>query len=265
MKTIRVFWWKDGPREGNFGDELGPALVRILARTRVEWAPLKSADIISIGSVLEPWFWQGESTDFKGFIWGSGRMKGEIPFTLPADHVRLVRGPKSIQAINGLEHLNIPVGDPGLMAEIFQRTSVKEYSLGLVPHWSQMESPLWRNLAEQGRHVTVIDPCSGYENVINAIAQCDTIAATSLHGLIVADALGVPNLWVTLGFEEATPDSDNQFKFHDYFESVGRLYTAPVTVTGATRAYELSRAACRSKVQDTSQVKKHIMDAFPFY
>ncbi|WP_130866434.1 hypothetical protein [Acidipropionibacterium timonense] len=48
--------------------------------------------------------------------------------------------------------------------------------------------------------------------VIHDIAACDAILTTSLYGLIVADALGIPAAWATL--EPSVPGGS--FKFHDH-------------------------------------------------
>ncbi len=53
---------------------------------------------------------------------------------------------------------------------------------------------------------------------IEKIASCERIASTSLHGLIVADAFHIPNLWISKDAQEKRIS----WKFIDYFLSVGR-------------------------------------------
>lgn len=51
---------------------------------------------------------------------------------------------------------------------------------------------------------------------LQALSSCQFIVSSSLHGLIIADAYGIPSVfWNELGEE-------NEWKFLDYFEGVGR-------------------------------------------
>ena len=60
------------------------------------------------------------------------------------------------------------------------------------------------------------------ESVICEILSCKYILSTSLHGIIVSHAYGIPALWMEKGYI----DTDG-FKFNDYFSSVGiSPYTA---------------------------------------
>lgn len=50
---------------------------------------------------------------------------------------------------------------------------------------------------------------------LNKIAECETIVSSSLHGLVAADSLGIPNMRMKLsnhGF-----DFNVDFKFDDYY------------------------------------------------
>jgi hypothetical protein len=62
------------------------------------------------------------------------------------------------------------------------------------------------------------------EAVIDAIASCEFVVSSSLHGLIVAHAYRRPALWV----EFADPLLGDRSKFHDYFASLGRPAPSPV-------------------------------------
>ena len=53
------------------------------------------------------------------------------------------------------------------------------------------------------------------KSVIDEITSCMRIVSSSLHGIIVAHAYGIPALWVQNNYV----DTDG-FKFYDYFSSV---------------------------------------------
>jgi hypothetical protein len=64
---------------------------------------------------------------------------------------------------------------------------------------------------------------------VDAIASCDRIISSSLHGVIVAHAYGIPAAWVSFS-DKIGGDGT---KYHDYFESVG------CPVEGCVRAEDL--------------------------
>ena len=49
------------------------------------------------------------------------------------------------------------------------------------------------------------------------------ILSSSLHGIILSDAYGIPNCWV-----EFSDDIDKSFKFNDYYLSVGKERSKPI-------------------------------------
>ncbi|MGR4383081.1 polysaccharide pyruvyl transferase family protein [Escherichia coli] len=61
---------------------------------------------------------------------------------------------------------------------------------------------------------------SNIEDVLNQMLSCEQIISTSLHGVIVGHAYGIPTIWI----KHNDIDTDG-FKFKDYFDSVGiKLY-----------------------------------------
>jgi pyruvyltransferase len=54
------------------------------------------------------------------------------------------------------------------------------------------------------------------EFVSKEISKCRRVYSSSLHGLIVADSLGLPNVWIELS-NKVIGDG---FKFHDYNSSI---------------------------------------------
>lgn len=65
---------------------------------------------------------------------------------------------------------------------------------------------------------------SSWNSFIDDICSCNTILSSSLHGIIIADAYEIPNAWISL--DENHPD--NNFKFKDYYLSVGKDRTQPL-------------------------------------
>ena len=69
---------------------------------------------------------------------------------------------------------------------------------------------------------TTLTDVTGIEAFLDEMLSCEAIVSTSLHGLIIANAYGVPARLATF------KDSDRQIhgdgmKFEDYFLSIGRI------------------------------------------
>ena len=60
--------------------------------------------------------------------------------------------------------------------------------------------------------------------MVRKIASCGHVISSSLHGLIVADAYGVPNSWMV----NSHIHTGAAFKFHDYALAIRRLLNEPI-------------------------------------
>ena len=63
-----------------------------------------------------------------------------------------------------------------------------------------------------------------WHSFIDDICSFEAIVSSSLHGIIIADAYEIPNVWISL--DENHPD-DN-FKFKDYYLSVNKDISKPL-------------------------------------
>ena len=57
-----------------------------------------------------------------------------------------------------------------------------------------------------------------------------------MHGLILADAYGIPSLWI---WPEDASEKGHRFKYHDYYRSIGYTVSDPHEVTLYTNPLEL--------------------------
>lgn len=200
---IRTFWWSDEP---NFGDDLTPFLLR-----RAGIAPLlkpaASCELAAVGSILELL-----PADYDGFVWGSGKMHQDEPTPLTNAKVFAVRGRLTAERIDPpVETL----GDPGLLVSDHVQRGAPNAELGVIPHFTHAEHPDLLALAAEARGARLIDVRASAGAVAAEISRCAMVVSTSLHGLIVADAFGVPAAW---GLAEPVL-AGADFKFRDY-ESV---------------------------------------------
>ena len=77
------------------------------------------------------------------------------------------------------------------------------------------------------------------KDFLEKMAGCETILSTSLHGLIFAEALGLPNLWIK-GYGQAVVDD---FKFNDWFSTTDRPQKVAHVVAHDDEATVLARRA----------------------
>ena len=204
--VLRAFWWEMTP---NFGDALTPVLLSRYGVVAVH-TPLERADVIGIGSLV-----QLLPEGFSGALWGCGQI-----YDAPVDQREA-----TCIALRGeltRAHLGDPpvraLGDPGLLLRRLVQPTSKRFDVGIVAHYAPRDEPAIMGLgAGTGLRRTFVDVRRGPFQVARHIAACRAIITTSLHGLIMADAFGIPALWVRL------PNGlhGGDFKFRDH-ESVAR-------------------------------------------
>ncbi len=195
-------WWHRSPPPGNLGDVLNPVLLAALGLP-VEWGPRGSARMIAIGSVID--------TARSGtVVWGSGAMSVDVSPS-PDAHYLAVRGPITAEMVRrgGGECPEI-YGDPALLLPEFHRDPVAQiHDLGWVAHYVDESPP------NPGTHE--ISPLSADPLVVvDEIRSCCLIASSSLHGLVVAQAYGIPWAW-----RPCAALKGDGTKFRDFAASVG--------------------------------------------
>ena len=214
ISGIKAYWWR---KIKNFGDGLAPLLLDHFCDVELSWAPIGDASITSIGSVLEhiPPRWNG-------YVCGSGRLKENSDVNLSNATLIALRGPLSARGIKG----NFALGDPGLLADELVGPQDKYWHLGIVPHWKDRE--LWPRFSRmfQSRSevsVKLIDPRKPPLDVITEIGACRRIVTSSLHGMIVADAFGIPRR-VEIASALLNETEGGDFKFRDYSASINTKF-----------------------------------------
>lgn len=249
---IRTYWWP----EENFGDQLSPRIVAALAGRPVERADPETAELVAVGSVLE----QLHDTGFAGTVWGAGLIGvPETTIRIPRARFRAVRGPLT-RARLGLPP-TVALGDPGLLADrlLAQRPTVT-YDVGLVPHKVDLDAPMVGRLAGRSRSITVVDVRAGVDEVLGTIASCRTVLSSALHGLVAADALGVPNAWIELSGDVI----GDGFKFRDHLAIFGQGDATPLGPTGEEDPEQLARTVAGYERPGLARVRERLVAAFPF-
>lgn len=245
-------WWKGRP---NWGDSVNPILIKHISGKDVRHAGwnLGSRPVYSvIGSVLD------NVAEPCLEVWGSGFMHAGTPVTCPPRKVHAVRGKLTRARLlsMGIDCPSV-FGDPGLLyPALFRHTRRSAGKLAIVPHFADRGSAQVERL-EKKHDLVNIDVQADVDLVVRQIAECDWVASSSLHGLVIADALGIPNTWIQLSRNVM----GNGFKFLDYFSGVGRPPVDAVQVTNQTTLDDLMRQAHSAPIAFSAD---DLLEACPF-
>jgi pyruvyltransferase len=204
-----MHWFTERP---NFGDVLAPIVVAHVSNaTPVLVSGRCRGKVIAVGSILQVLAEQD-------IVWGSGAIR-DAPIIPPANVTFCaVRGPLT----RALVHGEVPevYGDPAmLLPRIYTPPAVKKDVVGVIPHFREIGA-----VRSADPSVSMIDILSDWRDVIDRIAECEAVLSSSLHGLIVAEAYGVPAMW----FTATDKVGGGGFKFRDYYLSTGRDVSQPV-------------------------------------
>jgi hypothetical protein len=213
----------------------------------------KKSYLMAIGSILQ------YATD-RATVWGSGIIsKKDTP---GAATYCAVRGPLSRKRILELGHSCPEVyGDPALLLpDIYNPNVQKTYDLGIIPHYVDYK----RAQEIYGDSLPVIDLMThDFLATTDQILSCKAIISSSLHGVIVAHAYGIPAIWVR--FSDKL--SGDNTKYADYFLSVGLdPYNGPLITEIKTNAYFLDLIQQLPSLPTPEKVKEvatQLEKAFP--
>lgn len=220
IKVCCDLYMKDG--RCNFGDVISLFILDKLSgeeTVAVSLEDVYESDIVAAGSILEY-----IPEDYEGIIWGAGFMydstfeglgPGNKIFKLrkvfKKAKVRAVRGRLSLDRVVSQGH--VVVGDPAILCEVLVEERSQTHSMGIIPHYVDKDSDKVKRLLDKYDSSILIDVMDDPITVVNQIASCVGVISSSLHGIIVAESLGVPAEWEQFSNKVA----GNGFKFRDYY------------------------------------------------
>jgi len=208
-----LYWWQPKDGRTNMGDQLSQVIVSRVLSLRDFALMDKAANgqrLFAIGSVLH--FARTGDT-----VWGSG-INGKIAANqhqFGMLDVRAVRGPRTREYLLGR---GIPVpevyGDPGLLMPLFFPAELlgpsEPRDVVVVPHFNE---PLDKYRDFAGMLVTPDCPPVTF---MRRLLGARLVVSSSLHGLILAEAYGIPSVYLDWG------NGEDRFKYDDYYLGTGR-------------------------------------------
>ncbi len=221
---IKFFYWEEKEKFGrNFGDFISLKLVERIVQGPVELAQkgvvLKEPKLLAVGSILT-FAREGD------VIWGSGvngNWRDRRNYKFKDLDVRAVRGPKTRRFLQEEFNISVPevYGDPALLFPYFfpefSRTANPKYDYIVIPHYSE------QSLFPKDENPNVVYPTEPWDEVISKICDSALVISSSLHGVIIAEAFGIPARYLRVTTKESL------FKYKDYYRGTGRQTFRPAT------------------------------------
>lgn len=213
---MNLYYWKG---KKNFGDLLSSLLLTRFARLNSEWSEPQDAELVIVGSILEHL-----PEDWGGVIAGAGKLHEKTKVKFPNAKILALRGPLTAKGLKG----NFVVGEPGLLADELVPLEDKEYNLGIVPHWT--DTKLEHNPIFKQFNPKIIRVGDDPLKVISEIGKCKKIVSSSLHGIVLADAFGIPRRIELSPRMLSHPHQEGGlFKWMDYSASINKKLEIGVT------------------------------------
>lgn len=265
----------------NAGDLLNEYIMKNIFGIEIIEAPSwAEADIIGIGSGLGEFQYSDLMIErikrhikniiqqkHEIMVWGTGFISEETknlrPFYTNNLRFLALRGElskKRVEKLIGKKLGDIPLCDGGILTSyLFEKNISKKYELGIIPHFREQNEPAFKKLLSLSENSVLIDLKADPMEVYRRIASCEYIISSSLHGLIIADSFGIPNLHIKVS-EKLLGDG---FKFKDYY-SCYHLEDAVWDVNNAIPSINDVIDRYKIKNSEVEYKKQQMLKCFPF-
>ena len=230
LSSIPLYYWRG---EYNLGDALNLELVERFFGFKVDYKNVQEAELLAIGSILgwglppslEMNFANLEKIKKPLKIWGSGFIRqpsqiGLNPMKFSREiEIYALRGRKTkavLEKVLEQDLSGIVLADPGILAEkLINKTQIQKiYDVGIIPHHTEVNLESFKQLQEAIPNSILIDVHHSCMENLEKIAQCHCILSSAMHGLIIADGMGIPNIRVIC---TKTMAVGQNWKFEDYY------------------------------------------------
>lgn len=216
---MKLYYYHDP--KGNFGDDLNPWLWnRIIAELLNE----DDKEIfIGIGTLINH---RLPSHPVK-HIFGSGFGYGSLPNIDNSYRIHALRGYKTAEALNIDRSLVITDAAVLIRTVNFTTSVEKPFKFGLIPTGYSIKNYNWQRVCED-LGLKFISCHWEVDKVLFSISQCQTLICEAMHGAIVADAMRIP--WIPVSLYGNLLN----FKWEDWLSTL----SLPYLPTKITSLYE---------------------------
>lgn len=211
-------------KKNNWGDDLNKYFFEYVTNKKIINYPFSKTLLLRkikafslIGSIVTFYDLNGK------VVYGSGIMNPNRTIRNKPSKIISVRGPETRRVLveKGIkcpEHY----GDPALLLPLFYTPKKKKINKGgLILNMgtgNEEIEPVLNIINDMNLVRIDMTDYQNWTDIIDKICSCDYILSESLHGLIVAETYGIPNVWVEL---KNHPDYW-KFKYIDYYKSIDK-------------------------------------------
>ncbi len=216
----------------NYGDALGLWLPQLLGINAGRVLPkrlvfarqyARGTNIQMVGSTLG-------DVDEHSVVCGAGAVSADQRAKGVPQKIVSVRGPltRDILLSQGIDCPAV-YGDPAMLLPLFYTPAqvVKKHRIGLIPHYVDKDNAIVQRLTRNSdvHCIDILLPRNRslrlsieryWRQWIDDLCSCECVVSSSLHGLIIAEAYGIPTLWVKF----SDNINGNDFKYYDYYKSI---------------------------------------------
>ena len=215
QEGLPLYYWQQKAFV-NFGDYLSLKLVERIVGSKVEifYRHPKNTKkkLLAIGSIL--YFANQDDV-----LWGTGyngKVKDLNLYGFKNLDVRAVRGPLTRQFLIDNFGIQCPeiYGDPALLFPYFFPEFVKapfpSKKYIIIPHYSE------EKLFPKDKEGHIVYPTDPWDEVIKNILDSELVISSSLHGIILAEAYGIPAILLRI------TENEPLIKYRDYYLGTNR-------------------------------------------
>lgn len=257
--TVAMHWYS---AKFNFGDWIGPQLVQAYTGRQPVQSDRPGVGgrvLYSVGSILH------RVTRNNVDVWGSGLMRPltakeiEVRSALKGVKIHAVRGKETRRELQESLGWDVPevYGDPALLLpDIIHPAEAPHGQVAVVPHYVHLPQ-----LDLQGIGGRLVDVRGDVKTVVEQLAGASAVVSSSLHGLIVAQAYGVPWVWLDVTDHQL---GGKDFKFEDFFTCLDRNAVSRVRISKEQLATtDLAAFAAQATLPELHIDLELLRDALP--
>lgn len=244
---VILYYWH--PKEVvNLGDELSPVIVEWMLKKRnltLSGYVKCRKELSAVGSII--------AKVHQHTIWGSGFLSANQAIYAARlrkvfhSDIRAIRGPLTRQALLAfIEDVPEIYGDPAILMPLIYpgKKLEKKYQVSLITHH---QHPIENTELHQISILT-----RDYSFFIDEILRSELVVSSSLHGIILAEAYGVPAIWLNNGPKEQV------FKFIDWYYSTNRY------AIKAIDSLEQINPQLAMPIPDLEGMRQDLINCFPY-